>query len=850
MFVDLRNHIVSKAGTWSDPALLADQQPPFTLADTLGPSKLMLRWPNDTVMLAGPLRVRVSFQSENVTYPVSFNPNSSHWVAGDAPKTTLAPGALGLHASTVYSYVLEIPAAQAWPFRFRDGELMHRLGTNFGYRVVVEPAFEAPLHVGVRGGDLPCDFAVASEPDTGRFFPAACEPCPPGASIGLPPGGPSLGIPAAEGGCIRPRWFNGMFITREDLETEQRYFRLKGKLQNRAMGQGVVWGLAVGKAGNQICVMPGYGVDCCGNDLTLSSVYRVDIATLLRDPAAMAAYSQPIPKLPPAQQPPPPPPPATGGAIAGRPSRGTTAALAIDRACFGPAAFDPRRGIRMHLLLEYIECPSEPRPVHSDPCAGTANRCEMSRIRETVRLRLVPPRDLSLDGPIKKFLDRVAALRVAHPLVETVPPLPVPAQAPYQFQVTLLMTGGNEVVKTFPIDQVPQTIETPLPIGAIRVGLVLDPTWVFTDGTLDATDALGNPLPPAPYALATESSPVTLAIAPNNTKLSVKLTGWATENYLADAGGRIVTGTATLDVGLLKPNQVGLAAGAANGDVTTGTLELPEICGEPCQPAGAPAVLPHLPWMHGDPVHPDKAGDPKVLVLAALGGWLTKLLAGQKTGTDDVFTAKRTLATKLYEAAWLVFYGQEQGLSPADTQDALCHLFRDWCEAFLYKGPTCNGEPHGVVIGCTVVTGGTIGEIDPFGGRRWVMHGPLVAHWMGQLGMAPIDVTASRFMSQLCCVASLPSIGPQDKLPPMVMKVGEGFVTFGAPDAVKAKLAQEHGITITHAQTATFPELVARFLEMLDDVPASETATRYSLGSPMEDRVLSVVIPTDKSGKS
>ena len=111
MFVDLRNHIVSKEGTWSDPALLADQQPAFTLADTLGPAKLMLRWENDTVMLAGPLRVRVSFQSENVTYPVSFNPNSSHWVAGDAPKTTLAPGALGLHASTVYSYVLEIPAA-------------------------------------------------------------------------------------------------------------------------------------------------------------------------------------------------------------------------------------------------------------------------------------------------------------------------------------------------------------------------------------------------------------------------------------------------------------------------------------------------------------------------------------------------------------------------------------------------------------------------------------------------------------------------------------------------------------------------------------------------------------------
>ena len=580
MLVDLRNHIVTKAGTWTDAALLAGQQPPFTLADTFTASKLMLRWSNDTLMLAGPLRIRVSFQSENVTYPVSFDPTSTNWytphanpaktpaenaaeaaaaAAGSggggstypgvyieevAPHANLVPGALGVHSSTVYSYVLDIPAAQAWPFRFREDEMMRKLGTNFGYRVIVEPAFDTPVSVGVRGNDLPCDFASVAEPDTGRFFPAACEPCPPGASIGLPPLGPTLGIPAADGGCVRPRWFNGQFITREDLETEQRYFRLKGRLQNRAMGDGVVWGFAVGKAGNQICVMPGYGVDCCGNDLTLSSVYRVDIATLLRDPAALAGYS--VPK---GHELPAPAPlatdalanPAMGMAAPIRAGRaGRAGMVALDRSCFEPARFDPRRGVRMHLLLEYVECPSDPRPVHSDPCAGTANRCEMSRIRETVRLRLVPPRDYPIQGPLKNFLDRVAALRVAHPLTEQITPVPAPAAAPFRFRLTLI-TAQGEQEQTFSIASPPTSMSAPGPIQAIRLAAVIDPLWSFTDGMLRAHDAQNHPVPPAPVALADgsfgfEPPSIQLAVQGTGTQLHVQIDQWVAQSYLTTDG--------------------------------------------------------------------------------------------------------------------------------------------------------------------------------------------------------------------------------------------------------------------------------------------------------------------------
>src|SRR5262249_34980682 len=155
------------------------------------------------------------------------------------------------------------------------------------FRVLIEPAFADQKLVPVQSTDVPCDFAVADVPNTAQFFPTACEPCGTAVSVGLPPGMvTSLSVPPADGGCVRARFFNGMFITREDLEPEQRHLRTKLRLHNRASGAGVVWGLNVGKQANQVVVMPGYGIDCCGNDLTVTSLYRVDIPLLLGDPAA------------------------------------------------------------------------------------------------------------------------------------------------------------------------------------------------------------------------------------------------------------------------------------------------------------------------------------------------------------------------------------------------------------------------------------------------------------------------------------------------------------------------------------------------------------------------------------
>ena len=91
----------------------------------------------------------------------------------------------------------------------------------------------------------------------------------------------------------------------------------------------------------QIGVRPGYAVDCCGNDITITSDYKVNTYSLVQDPAAAAELSEKGPH-------------------------------------------------RMHLLLEYFECTGGPQPlsVHGDVCSSETTHCEMGRIRETARLGL------------------------------------------------------------------------------------------------------------------------------------------------------------------------------------------------------------------------------------------------------------------------------------------------------------------------------------------------------------------------------------------------------------------------------------------------------------------------------
>src|SRR3954454_2439806 len=171
--IDLTRYIVASSGTWTDPT--QDQTlSTFTLADTLSPSRLMLRWQDDFVALTGPLRVRVTVQAENMTVPLGY-------VGNVAPSFATTNKALNLttkvalqlrtgapQASTIYSYVLDVPAGEAWPFSLYEqsarlavnASRYEQLGNNLGFRVIIEPAWAVQecQPPPANPCDLPCDF--------------------------------------------------------------------------------------------------------------------------------------------------------------------------------------------------------------------------------------------------------------------------------------------------------------------------------------------------------------------------------------------------------------------------------------------------------------------------------------------------------------------------------------------------------------------------------------------------------------------------------------------------------------------------------------------------------------------
>jgi hypothetical protein len=872
--IDLTQYIVASAGPWTDPT--KDYNPfDFTLADTQSPGRLMLRWRGDFVALQGPLRVRVTVQAENTTIPLAYVSNlapsqpvaliAAHVQTG-ATKATMntggalseealgrfGKGGLSLNASTIYSYTLDIPAGEAWPFRLSEEagyfSSSQQLGYNLGYRVIIEPAFGEPKMRWVDAtSDLPCDYAVANQPDTSRFFPAACEPCE-GSVIGMPRmRSIALITPPAEGGCVRTRFFNGMFITREDLETEQRYHRLKSRLHNRASGAGVVWGLEVGKHGDSVRVLPGYGIDCCGNDLTLTTHYDVEIAALLADPAGAPAL----------------------------------------QGC-GPQQYDEWRRAqergehRFDLLLEYVECPSHPRPVHGDQCAPEASRCEMSRIRESVRLRLVPPRGYNAakeSRPIYRFLEEVGKLRELYPIGVYEVVRTAAERAPFGLAVSF----NNEPVDTANVVHPAQGTTSNIlkrteRVNSIQVEAQLDPGWTFIRGQVQgvapaAAATAVNPATPIdlsqPTGFRSRAQNVSIAFKLPETAQSgefhFKLTGWQAQTFLAADRHPVPGGDVDF---LIEVADGQLKRSELQSQINWEPLQLASspCAGEPCGPGGADesGINAHRvtasdttslqPWLHPDPSHPSSAGDPKVLVLAALGSWLAEMMVrGYANTSKEVTTAMREVGQEIFILSWLFLFGISEKGDRAELGCMLQRLLEGWCDSLLWKGPQCCGDPHGVVIGCAVVEGGTIRRIDPFGGRRHVVHYPLLEHWGAQFGIAPPDITVSNLFSKLCCLAGLPSpsgggvarfhaqssaaASPLPDWSASLFRLGDGYLALGDPQKIAAKL---DGIIVAK-RNVSLPEMIASVVTLMSSggqvlhalasllsSPAKSTATQFS----------------------
>ncbi|MBX2796115.1 MAG: hypothetical protein KTR31_00560 [Myxococcales bacterium] len=833
--IDLRNHIVSATGTWCNEAELAAQTPfSFTLADTHAPHRLMLRWPSDAVTIAGPVRLQISFQTENVTFAhapgtaqlAMPQPTQAELVLEDAAAASvdvagtstagiaINPNAAGatlalhnaatLQSSTVYSYTLDVPAGQVWPFAY-DTRANTELGANHVDRVLIEVAgAHTQLEPVAAGCDLPCDWAVADRPDAASFFPVGCEPCDPAAVLRMPPMGTALSVPAAAGGCVRTRFFNGMFISREDLQTEQRYLRTKSRLHNRTLGQGVVWGLNVGLQAEQVCVLPGYALDCCGNDLTVTSVYKVDVASLLADPAAAPILSL---------------------------GTGTEQ--------------------RLHLLLEYVECPTDPRPVHADPCGPTQAVCEPSRIRETVRLRLVPPRHPDASGSLRDFLLTAEALHAKYG--ETVV---APADVPGLANVVLVVGGGATSVEVAP-GQSTTVVANPLVIRPSAIDGVL------TGGTMTVTDTTaGDVLFEGPMADFAVPGSAALTLPAGVESVQVTLSGWRAESPLAPfPRTQVTTGTATYSINRDPTGAEGYVVSGDEEEAARAEEVVRQgVCDTTCSPpttsaAGAPAgpaadAGARGVWLHADPLSDAHAGDPKAAVLGIVGAWLQHSAA--KASTAEGSSLSQIAASAIYRAAWLLLYGVDATDDRADVTQALQALLRGWCGEALYPGPTCSGTPHGVVIGCARVAGGAIQHIDPFAGRRNVITAPILMHGGARLGVAPVDATVNRLLSLLCCTAALPMPSTGTDEMGLVLEVltddagNQVFLSLGTEAGVARAFVEEQGsapasAAVHHVSLLQMAQLV---IDAWDGaVPAATgeaTVDRYTLNTTVQTGVLSL----------
>jgi hypothetical protein len=813
--IDLRQYVAGPTGTW------------FNDAVNFQPNLLRLSSAEDGLTLVGPLRVKVcvlaqnrftrasgetsSFQTRDVySYTLQLGPGDV-WSYPE-PRAKLVAASEKARALSVSS--AEAGASGPADLAFVLSQYVRErplLGANAGAVLLIRPAGnelcgdpcassspcrEDPCAVqtgcgcggkcgcgggcggscGCAGGcannsDLPCDFAVRGQNVAG-FFPSACEPCAPGAPVSMPPTkGPALSVPPAAGGTIRTRFYTGMHMTKEDFEADQKNARIKRALSNRALGQGVAWGFSLGLDGDGVCVTPGYGLDCCGNDIVLTSAYRADAAALLADPAAAQIVAKRGPQ-------------------------------------------------RLALVLEYFECPQDVRPVHGDPCTLDGARCEPSRIRETVRMRLAPPCDVDDSGPIKDFLAELEKLRsdpaVApyfaraaaehgcgdaavtsatlaalpfHVQLEIVPPgnqssnrvgpptaaLPVPAAGGSDAQGDTYILGDGESPSAGYRARITVTLQGGFSFTHSGAPMPLDPATKQPAGSAFALDAQRTnatlvvwdvPWEPKPLAIANGADPIppqyihrfggwqiTGSSGSYTGSLDIQYTNLRIKQWRATPWGKQAEQSAEPQV----PREAVLVIhldvppGQSAGE---GKRTFP-CFGAPCNP-GDTQFWKTFPWLHANPQNPDQAADWRVLVLAILYASLAGRMQESSYGTASYKkSANLDMASAAYAAASKLFFAAMPDTDRLSVSEALQKLLQAWCKGLLYPGPVCRCCPHGVVIGCAVVEGGSIVSVDPWGGRRWVVQYPLLSYWGQQFGIMPADAIASRLFGMICCFAGL-----------------------------------------------------------------------------------------------
>jgi hypothetical protein len=681
---------------------------------------------------------------------------------------------------------------------------------------------------------------------------------------------------ALPGGLQRTSFFNGMFLTQSDLEVEQRFWRMKRRLTNRALGQGVVWGLRAtfDQLAQKLTLNPGYGLDCCGNDLLVQASFDARCSDLIdvTDPATKALLVNP-----------------TGNELA--------------------------------LVLEYVECFEEPRAVHKDACTPTSDACEPSRVRETTRLTVAAPAALTA-SPIGKFVDGIQKIQDDltkandAALGEVFPEAGAqPAAAGKKFPFRLVVRLGEREVdldaNTFltvinPAASPAGLQEVVTLAGGAAGGqidlhfeLIPDAGFVFYDGTVQmkAPAPLNDDwrlAPPFDVQLAWSIRlPVSAVLKdqPQKAKVSFDVINlsWAP---LFGGGDRQRAHTFSLSLAVTyeqvlagaPPPPSGLSFRACieqlnlTGDGKGPDVDLALTKGSCLDPLSKAFFLDSLD---------DAADAPKTVLLAALYGWLTNLFGSDKgypQGADvkpSAFDGQRILATWLYLTAWRLLFGADPAApDSAPSRQSLAalldSLMAEWCRGFFYVGPRCDASFHGAVLGTlTVDQTGLVSKLDLWKGRRWVLTGPLVSHWGAQLGLAPLDVVAGRLVDTICCLGlgktangtaasmALPPLGTQT---PMAVLSGQGavanlqtiadsgvFVTdgcyllYGNDTNVMAMLANS-GLTAVETHAVSWVGFLERLVDAMAAQRAPGTASTtyalYSIGNEFGDRPF-LMVATD-----
>lgn len=531
------------------------------------------------------------------------------------------------------------------------------------------------------------------------------------------------------GGLSRALFFDGMVLSETDLLREQGYWRMKRKLTNRALGEGVVWGLTTewNAKARTFTVCPGYGLSCCGDDLVVECPETVGEGQLI-DPCSEEFR-----------------------------------ALLHDKFDTCDECARPDEPVPAALMLEYVECPEDPRSTYEDPCAETARGCRYGAVRETVRLRLVPPPQ-DCAGPLDRFCRKIRELR--EELAEAQIDMPEPDFNPFKpesrFGVAVQATadgtvaGGSSARVELKDGSFAETSPTPLSANQ-QARVFLDPPdgHMFTKAEVDGVDRSGAPT----------------------------MLGWSQDlSGPLPANRTIVAETAPLfgpGPGLRVTYVVNTTVANAGVQVRVTVQAVAELGVR----ADCASLIGGNPLQNGDALCRIKAMA-LALVYGVASGRIASAACGAEDLTEDEANARKTIAWALCWIAWKALYGIDTSEpKAAKIQTCLRALFVEWCEGFAYKGPRCCATSHGIYLGGVELSPrGRILCFDPWRYRRHVLTGPLLTHWTGQFGLPPIDRVAARVASWICCVAradvgTAPAV--LDQASGMLMPLGTGSLAIG-----------------------------------------------------------------------